>query len=199
MVNDIIWLLISFAYVFIVLLIAFLMGRKGIASIYIRKTVHILVSLWIFIMAYGMESFAARMTGPVIFTIINFLFFIHNGRKGAGIIFYPFSIALMIILMQTEVLSPSAVVAGTLAMGLGDGAAAIAGTLMGKKRKSIEGSGAMYVVVFNIVMAVTGIGVLQSAVAALAAAISERISPSALDNLTVPLITAGAVEVLCAL
>ena len=67
MVNDIIWLLISFAYVFIVLLIAFLMGRKGIASIYIRKTVHILVSLWIFIMAYGMESFAARMTGPVIF------------------------------------------------------------------------------------------------------------------------------------
>ena len=197
--NDIIWLLISFAYVFIVLLIAFLMGRKGIASIYIRKTVHILVSLWIFIMAYGMESFAARMTGPVIFTIINFLFFIHNGRKGAGIIFYPFSIALMIILMQTEVLSPAAVVAGTLAMGLGDGAAAIAGTLMGKKRKSIEGSGAMYVVVFNIVMTVTGIGVLQSAVAALAAAISERISPSALDNLTVPLITAGAVEVLCAL
>ena len=197
--NDIIWLLISFAYVFIVLLIAFLMGRKGIASIYIRKTVHILVSLWIFIMAYGMESFAARMTGPVIFTIINFLFFIHNGRKGAGIIFYPFSIALMIILMQTEGLSPVAVVAGTLAMGLGDGAAAIAGTLMGKKRKSIEGSGAMYVVVFNIVMAVTGIGVLQSAVAALAAAISERISPSALDNLTVPLITAGAVEVLCAL
>ena len=78
-------------------------------------------------------------------------------------------------------------------------AAAIIGTLLGKTRKSIEGSVAMYVVVFNAVLAVSGIGIGPSAVVALAAACAERISPSAFDNLTVPLITAGAVEVICAL
>ena len=197
--NDIIWLLVSFLYVLAVLLSAFFMERKGIASIFIRKTVHILVSLWIFIMAYGMESSAARLAGPVLFTVINYAFYIHNGRIGAGIVFYPLSIALMIILMQIGILSSGAVVAGTLAMGLGDGAAAIIGTLLGKTRKSIEGSVAMYVVVFNAVLAVSGIGIGPSAVVALAAACAERISPSAFDNLTVPLITAGAVEVICAL
>ena len=197
--NDIIWLLISFAYVFIVLLIALLMGRKGIASIYIRKTVHILVSLWIFIMAYGMESPVARLAGPVLFTALNLAFYIYSGNISAGIVFFPLSITVMIFLMIEGILSVQSVVAGTLVMGLGDGAAAIAGTLLGKTRKSIEGSAVMFIVAFNVILACTGIGVIRAAVSALAATVAERVSPSALDNLTVPLLAAGAVEVLCAL
>ena len=197
--NDIVWLMISFLYVLAVLLIAFCMERKGIAPIFIRKTVHILVSFWIFIMVYGMESFAARLSGPVLFTLLNYVFYKHNGRTSAGIVFYPLSIALMVILMQAGILSTGAVISGTLAMGLGDGTAAIAGTLLGKTRRSLEGSAVMYVAAFNAILAFGGIGAVKAAVAALAAMAAERLSPSALDNLAVPLITAGAVEVLCVL
>lgn len=197
--NDILWLLISFLYILAVLLAAYCMGRRGVQAIFVRKTVHILVSLWIFIMAYGMESPVARLAGPVLFTALNLAFYIHSGNISAGIVFFPLSITVMIFLMIEGILSVQSVVAGTLVMGLGDGAAAIAGTLLGKTRKSIEGSAVMFIVAFNVILACTGIGVIRAAVSALAATVAERVSPSALDNLTVPLLAAGAVEVLCAL
>ena len=173
--NDILWLLISFLYILAVLLAAYCMERRGVQAIFVR------------------------LAGPVLFTALNLAFYIHSGNISAGIVFFPLSTTVMIFLMIEGILSVQSVVAGTLVMGLGDGAAAIAGTLLGKTRKSIEGSAVMFIVAFNVILACTGIGVIKAAVSALAATVAERVSPSALDNLTVPLLTAGAVEVLCAL
>lgn len=196
--NDLIWLLISSGYVAAVLALAFFMRKRGVDDLYVRKTVHMLVSLWILIMAWFIESPVARITGPAIFVLINLFFYLHNDNSGAGIVFYPLSLTVMIALMLCGVLSENAVVAGTLVMGLGDGAAAITGTLLGRKKRSPEGSAVMFIVSFNVIM-VAGAGVAQTVITAAAATAAERFSPSALDNVTVPLLTAGLMEVLCVL
>lgn len=196
--NDLIWLLISSFYVAAVLALASFMRKRGVEDLYVRKTVHMLVSLWILIMAWFIESPVARITGPAIFVLINLFFYLHFGNAGAGIVFYPLSLTVMIALMLCGVLSENAVVAGTLVMGLGDGAAAIAGTLLGRKRRSPEGSAVMFIVSFNVIMAAGG-SIAQAVITAAAATAAERFTPSALDNVTVPLLTAGLMEVLCAL
>ena len=92
-------------------------------------------------------------------------------------------------------------------MGLGDGMAAIVGTKWGKHKyrlsksgsKSLEGTLAMMIASFLVVYYLTPGGFLVSFVVALAASALENISPSGVDNATVPIISSILLEALCRL
>ena len=89
--NDIFPILVSFIYVIAVLLVAYLLeshGRLGRESA--RKLVHFLVSLWVFVMVYWMDSLWARILGPIAFIFIN-TFMTLKAREGraVGMIFFP--------------------------------------------------------------------------------------------------------------
>ena len=82
-------------------------------------------------------------------------------------------------------------------LGFGDGAAAVTGYLLGKTKKSMEGSISMLAVSVVALMLFSGLSFPLCLIVALLATAAERLTPSGLDNLTVPLTAALAMEVIC--
>ena len=92
-------------------------------------------------------------------------------------------------------------------MGLGDGMAALVGTKWGKHKykvlkvgeKSVEGTFSMFMASFLVVYAISPCGVVISLFVALFSSLVENISPSGVDNATVPILSSLLLEVLCRL
>ena len=92
-------------------------------------------------------------------------------------------------------------------MGLGDGMAALVGTKWGKHKykvlkvgeKSVEGTFSMFMASFLVVYAISPGGVVISLFVALFSSLVENISPSGVDNATVPILSSLLLEVLCRL
>ena len=197
----------SFVYILAVIGVAFVfykvfhMGAEGV-----RKFIHILVSLWVFILVNMYDSYAWAMVGPVSFMIINFIAVygglashlgMGNRKRDNGLIYYPFSLAVMVSLMYQGFLPSYAVIAATLMMGFGDGFAALIGTYWGKHKyvsiggkKSFEGSIVMFVVSLIVMMLFTPCPWYWSIIIAFIATVLESFTPLGFDNITVPLITA---------
>lgn len=212
--SDAIALLASLLLVFLSVAVALFINRFCHAGTEVsRKSVHMIVSLWIFIPVYWMKAPAARLIGPFAFTVINALL-VQRGigksigmgdrKRDNGLVFFPFSLLVLVLLFSCGVLSSYSVIAGVLTMGFGDGIAAIAGRGPGRHRyrvfsdKSAEGSIAMLLSSLAIALVFTPLGWLSLPVAIASAAI-EAISPPGYDNLTVPLLASALTEVLCSL
>lgn len=197
----------SFAYILAVIGLAFVayrffhLGAEGA-----RKFIHILVSLWVFILVNMYDSYAWAMVGPVAFMIINFIAVygglashlgMGNRKRDNGLIYYPFSLAVMVTLMYKGFLPPYAVIASTLMMGFGDGFAALVGTCWGRHRyvsfggsKSLEGSIAMFVVSLAVMAIATPCPWYWVVAVASIATVLESFTPLGFDNITVPLVSA---------
>lgn len=197
----------SFVYIFVVIGIAFAfykvfhIGAEGA-----RKFIHILVSLWVFILVYMYDSYVWAMVGPVSFIIINFIAVygglashlgMGNRKRDNGLIYYPLSLAVMVSLMYRGFLPSYAVIAPTLMMGFGDGFAALIGTYWGKHKyvsfggkKSFEGSIAMFAVSLVVMILFTPCPWYWIIIIALIATVLESFTPLGFDNITVPIITA---------
>ena len=206
--TDIIALSLSLALVLVAVAAAYLLKRAGISPEVARKACHIIVSFWVFIMAYGFETDIARLSGPAVFIIINALLprtglgielDIARSSRDIGLVLYPLSLLIISLLYSHEIISASASIAGVLVMGAGDSAAAVAGTLLGKNGKSLEGSIAMAIVSFAIISIAMPLSLFLSAMAAIAIAAVERLTPHGFDNLTVPLASVAVLEGLCCL
>ena len=175
--NDIFPILVSFIYVIAVLLVSYLLeshGRLGRESA--RKLVHFLVSLWVFVMVYWMDSLWARILGPIAFIFIN-TFMTLKAREGRA---------------ETAISS-------ILVMGAGDSAAALIGTRYGRHQlfsKSIEGFTAMFAVSFIVLLAFSSLPWGEAFLIAFVAAAAEVLAPHGLDNLTVPFAVILMMEVL---
>ena len=138
--SDVLWFLSAAVYISGVLLASFVLQSKGIiAKEGARKAVHILVSLTVFIIVYCMDDPLLRIAGPLAFIPVNAVLGRFSGERLAGLVSYPLSILALVVLMEYGFLSPPAVVSGTLAMGLGDGAAALVGTRFGRHRIGVYG------------------------------------------------------------
>lgn len=215
--GDLFALMLSFLYVAAIVLFAFFaywrLKWKGES---VRKFIHILTSCWVFILIYAMESPFCMMLGPVLFIFING-FFVYGGygvllgmgnrKRDFGLVYYPISLLILVILYWQSVISSGAVVTGVLVMGWGDGLAALVGSKWGKHRykvyhrweKSAEGSLAMVIVSFMIAIIFGGLSPLSAFFLALVATALESLTPLGFDNITVPLLTALLTEVLCLL
>ncbi len=197
--RDAFWTLAAFLLVIFSLLLSYLLTKKSVISKEGgRKLVHMLVSFTVPMIVCGIENPLLRLAGPFVFMIVNGAAGRKMGGRTAGLVCYPLSILLLTAVMNAGYLSPRAVISSAFVMGIGDGAAALAGERWGRHRaggKTLEGSAAMLLVSF-IIFLIAGEELLPALFIAAAAAAAEALTPHGLDNLSVPLLSSLLMELL---
>lgn len=215
--SDCLYLAISFLYIGILALIGLLLYRYcHLRAEGVRKFIHIMTSLWIFIVEYKIKSPVCKLIGPFIFIFLNLIFSksrfssllgMNDRRRDSGLVYYPLAIFVLVLLEIAGYISSYSVIASVLVMGWGDGLAALIGSrfgrnsylVYGKYKKSIEGSSVMLAASFAIIMLFTPLKWYAALLIALLASFAENVTPLGLDNLSVPFSVAILSEVLCSL
>ncbi|MDZ7264837.1 MAG: hypothetical protein ONB16_09660 [candidate division KSB1 bacterium] len=207
--NDVLGLILSFAFVFLMILLATLIQKLfKLSNDFSRKIIHIAVGNWVFIALYYFTDWYIAIIGPVAFILINFLSYkftifkaMELEEKNPGTIYYPISLAICTLFTYAQ--KPLLILPylGIMAMTWGDGMAAV----IGKKwpirelrpRKSLGGSAAFFIFTLAACLVylaleakhLTSSQMLGFAImAALIGVVIELFSPKNLDNLTVPII-----------
>ncbi|MDR0222187.1 MAG: hypothetical protein LBI38_01440 [Oscillospiraceae bacterium] len=208
--RNLLGIIIIFAFVFFVLLVSSLIGKKVSGEIS-RKIVHIGAANCWWIAARFLDSPVWASIPPIFFIVFNFISVKFNvvkamerkgGKKGAagyGTVFYPVSLLIIFIFCFSGSVRMYVGSLAVVCMGYGDGFAAIVGEKFGKRkfkfltaRKSAEGCAAMFAVSFvssaavlsrqNVAFAFAG-----AFLTATVATCLETFTPDGYDNLTVPL------------
>ena len=206
--NSILGLGLSIIYIIVLLLIA--MRLEHIPNEFSRTFVHILVSNWWLIAMFLIDNYWMALSVPAVFIIFNALNIRFNWisainskqRYGNyGTIYYALAV---FILTAVTFLNPQTRIiggVGILAMGYGDGFAALIGQKYGKHSyrifkgtKSLEGSAAMFITTLVVVGAylafISGnVNLIMLVILAAVATLVEAISPYGLDNLFIPILT----------
>ena len=209
MSRDVIGLILSFAFVFLMIFLATLIQKLfKLSNEFSRKIIHIAVGNWIFIALFYFEDWYIAIIGPIAFILINFLSYkftvfkaMELEEKNPGTIYYPISLAICTLLSYSQ--KPLLILPylGIMAMTWGDGMAAVIGKKFPirqiKPRKSIGGSTAFFLftllasIIYLFIEATnlsTGTIVLYALATAFIGVLIELFSPRNLDNLTVPII-----------
>lgn len=204
----------SFIYILAIIAVAFVLYRfTKIGSEGVRKFIHILVSGWVLILVNCYDSLAWAVIGPVTFIFLNAAFVysgfskylgMGNRKRDNGLIYYPFSILVLVIMMYNGLADERIVISSVLMMGFGDGLAALIGSRFGRHgysfiggKKSLEGTLTMVAVSLTILLAVYPEGPWYvSLFVAIFATLLENITPLGFDNISVPLLSALALGVL---
>lgn len=209
MSRDIIGLLLSFGFVFLMIFLAtFIQKLFKLSNDFSRKIIHVAVGNWIFIALYYFEDWFIAIIGPVAFILINFLSYkftifkaMELEEKNPGTIYYPISLAVCTLLTysrQPLLLLPYL---GIMAMTWGDGMAAVIGKKLPIKHirpgKSVGGSIAFFIFTFIVSLvylfvaaeslSLTMVFVFAAGTAIIGGVI-ELFSPKNLDNLIVPIL-----------
>ena len=213
------WIVIAMCglYVCLEALVAFVFHKFHLVkSEGIRKFIHIATSFLIFPVIYGIKEPALRYVGPLFFVFFNAIasyggmgraIGLSDEKRHIGLVVYPLSVLFLVFLFNTGYMGAESAVSGVLIMGLGDGMAALVGTKWGKHKykvfkvgvKSVEGTFSMFVASFLVVYFLSPCGVLVALFVALFSSLVENISPSGVDNATVPILSSLLLEVLCRL
>ena len=171
--GDIWGLLLSVALILSCLIASFLVARHGrkafgdLCPEIARKIVHIGVSNWFFIYCHVFESDLWPIIGLAGFAVINAVMNMSGGlhvlmgqestKRNWGLVQYPISIIILIMLRHFGIGDMVCVGCGVLGMGYGDGLASIIGmkvrskNLPGKSRKTVAGSITMACITFVVV------------------------------------------------
>ncbi len=214
--HEIIALAASYLFVFSVLGAASLLLAFGKISPFVtRKVVHIGVSNWWILAMFFFTRPGVALIGPVSFIIINYISYRKHifaameheiPRKNLGTIYFPVSLAIMVLLTFQGPMPKSAGAAAILVLGYGDGLAAVIGNARsGKSRsipllhqkKTVAGSGTMFVVSFAVLLIIrallagglTAPDLLPIIIISVAVTIVEAVTPFGLDNITIPLVS----------
>ena len=200
----------SFIYILAIIAVAFVLYRfTKIGGEGVRKFIHILVSGWVLILVNCYDSLAWAVIGPVTFIFLNAAFVysgfskylgMGNRKRDNGLIYYPLSILVLVIMMYNGLADERIVISSVLMMGFGDGLAALIGSRFGRHgysfiggKKSLEGTLTMFAVSLTILLVVYPEGPWYvSLLVAIFATLLENITPLGFDNITVPLISAFA-------
>ena len=200
----------SFIYIFVVIGIATILNKKGkLSKEGSRKCIHILLSNWWFIAMYYFNTPLRAAFMPGIFVVVNYISYKNNifkamEREGdnetLGTIYYAISLLILSLITFSDGLSPWIGAAGILVMGYGDGFAAIIGKTYGKHsltfgsiKKSVEGSFAMFIFSFVILLAIliytnSHNALVYAILISVVATLVELFSPNGTDNSLVPLV-----------
>ena len=189
--NNIIGVIVSAIYIGIVVVSSKFMSKFGEEAS--RKYIHVLLSnVWIIYMLF-IDSLVAACILPI-------KSMERQENDGFGTIYYAISMLVVSIIAYVAG-DPKIGAIGILAMGYGDGFAAIIGKMVKSKKykvgntmKSVAGSLTMFIIslfVAFIVLKVMGVKYLifDSLGIAVVATILEAVSIKGLDNITVPVIT----------
>ena len=216
--GDLAGVILSFAVVTLFLGLSFVVvkfGRglfKDSCPEIARKIVHIGVSNWFFIYCYVFETDLWPILGLAFFALANALMNItgllstmmgqDSKARNWGLVQYPISIIIVILLKHFGLGDMAAVGCAVLAMGYGDGLASIVGKAVKSKRlgnwtkKTYAGSITMVCVTMIVVILMkvfigrvsfSGILVLKAFLVGVFAALVEAFTPFGLDNMSVPI------------
>ena len=204
--QNILSLFVSVCFVCFTVLVAFLLYRfLHLRNETVRKLIHITVSNWVFILVYGFDNIGYALLGPIMFIFINTVF-VYGGfgrylgmgdrKRDNGLIYFPITLLILTLSYYKGIMRECDVILGVLAMGYGDGLAALIGSRIGKHKyiafganKSYEGSFVMFFTTLVIAL-LLDYSIPVSLIVAVVATILESITPLGLDNLTVPIMTA---------
>ena len=195
---------VSFVYVLLVIgLSTVLLQRGAIHGEASRKTIHILVSNWWLIAMWAFRSPWWAALGPAAFVVISYASYRfrifaamerEGGREDLGTVWYAVSLLVLALWTFTPPFRPWVGAVGILAMGYGDGLAAIIGKKFGRTRfpgskKTLDGSAVLFAAVFLTSAAVLGLSGIPMAAAlafviAAFAVVVELVTPLGFDNLT---------------
>lgn len=222
--RDIFALVISYVFAFALLGVAeALRLLLKVRADYTRKLVHIGAGMWVWGEYFLFDTWWAAMIPFASFIVLNYISYrtrlvrsVETG-EGAGTVYFALSVTLLTILWPLGL--AYAAIGGVMAMTWGDAAAALVGRAFGRHRylvyraaigslRSLEGSLAMFVLSFvsigvtlllfaasysvNSLLTITGFALL----AAICASIIEAVTPFGLDNISVPILTAGILVLL---
>ncbi|MDF2628513.1 MAG: hypothetical protein K0R39_2344 [Symbiobacteriaceae bacterium] len=200
--QDLMALLYSYLYIGGVVVVGELAKRGGMSTEIARKIIHVGVGLWIFgTLALFTNPYVAAIP-PVTAAMGNWV--IHKKRllqsteaepENLGTVWFPISFAILILTMWD---TPTAIAGGVMAMTIGDAVAATVGIRWGRRsyatfggrRKSLEGSAAMFAGAFISIWLVMGLYsefVGLAVLAAVVATCTEALGIKGRDNLWVPL------------
>lgn len=217
--QDIIGVIYSVILITFCIALSFVVSRKGkkvfgdLCSEVARKIVHIGVANWFFIYVYVFKGIIYPIIGLGVFAFLNGILNVkgylkplmgqENKKRNWGLVQYPVSIIIMLLLSCYNVGDLAALGCGLLGMGYGDGLASLCGMKFGKTKlykgsdKSVIGSVVMTITVFIIVSLIQmvygafpfGMGLIfvYALLIGLIASTLEAITPYGLDNLSVPL------------
>ncbi len=205
-------LILSFTLILSVVAIGVLLSlSKILSSESSRKFIHIGVSNWWFILIAYFDSLSYALIGPLTFIVLNTIVVYTNlatlvgiseERRNMGLIYYPISLSILVILGFIGIFPLWACGIGIIVMGYGDGLAAVIGGRWGKRkiwgRKTQLGTLVMALVTFVVLIFFSvwynlkGVWsfpwwfslILISATVAL----TEAYTPYGLDNISVPLV-----------
>jgi len=213
---------LSFALVFgIIFLSELLVKLFNLPKEESRKFIHIGVSNWWILAMFAFDSWTWAIIPPILFILLNLVSW-YSGLFGSmerktrdlnnlGTVYFPIALLVMVVLTWHDSpiftgVAPYIGGMGILAMGYGDGFAALIGSWHGKHKftilgsiKSIEGSIAMFFAALIPLFLLTAFGAFGgigtetwlpalglAAGLALFATLVEAVTPGGLDNLTVP-------------
>ncbi|MCH3917757.1 MAG: hypothetical protein LKE40_09910 [Spirochaetia bacterium] len=221
MKSDLAHVAFSFIAIFILLAAVMVFHKKTKTSAeLLRKLIHITVANWWPICLFTVHDIRYAIIGPVFFILFNSLFVFsprvqqafgwNDRRRNLGLIYYPVTLLIFVLLCYNGLLSARASLAGVYCMALGDGLAAITGTIWGKKKLPFPTGGKTYIGSFVMFLAccivcltvqagleISPLVLLGRAVLiAGIATVMEMLTPLGLDNLSVPLVSALLMEVL---
>lgn len=207
--NNLNLLLISFAYVLVVLVIGSVIARKQKKNSELsRKVIHILVGNWVFITPFFTELWAV-LAVPLAFVFINTISLkvklipaMERNDNSLGTVYY--AISLVVLSGVSFILKwPQLVFIGVLVLAYGDGLAALIGQKYGKKSlviapsKTLAGSLTVLVVAFvvtlmtQLIFPVSSLSIwnmlLIALLTALLAPIIELAGTKGCDNLSLPI------------
>lgn len=213
--NNIIGLIVSFAYISILIGIAsYGFSKKKLTFGESRKFVHIGAANWWLLAWLFFNDRLIATAVPAIFLIFNLLNYKYNfvpgledkkRSNGLGTIWYTIAILILTYIFfaspdNTTYMSIGAL--SVLILGYGDGLAGLIGEYFGKTRievkgKSVEGTLIMFIMSFLVaavtlpVVVATNNVLFYAFFIALLATTVELFSPWKLDNILIPLIVAG--------
>lgn len=217
-------LVASFLYIFAVIFTA---GLLSVSEQEIsRKFIHIMVSNWWFIAMHLFTSVWWAAVVPLCFVVINsisckkriFTGMEREGDSSRGTVYYAVSLLLLTFLCFGLLQKPEVGLIGVLALGYGDGFAAIVGKrfpvcpytvrafqglslrggtlhiLWRETHKTVSGSAVVFFVTFAAVLSVSSAGELSASLCLISLLLAacttaaEAFCGNGLDNLSVPLL-----------
>jgi phytol kinase len=209
-------LFISIIYIGLVLSFSILIKKKtSVSDETVRKIIHILSANWWLILIFYIKNPLFALIGPIVFLFVDslFIFYPQFGKhigcpkrnRNYGLVYYPFSLIILIAYSYLGTLSLSAATIGVFCMGYGDGFAALFGSKFGKKKIPLPTGGKTYLgsLVMAIVCFISSFLILiimsdlllyqiisYSIIISICATLIEVITPLGLDNISVPIISA---------
>lgn len=209
--NNLIGIGVSIAFIAIIMISGKMFEKAGKEAS--RKFIHIMLSNWwiIAIVFFDNMWFAALL--PAAFVVINYISFKTNlikvmereegdeNKDSLGTVYYAISLLILALITFGPMQNPLIGLCGILAMGYGDGLAAVIGQAVDSKKieifgnsKSLAGCITMFIITCMILggflyYSQADYWALKSIVIAGLMTLIELVSIKGTDNLTVPLIT----------